>query len=200
MKRVHDALMLLAMKAYYRDKDYDRTERIARDMFHLGWHLMTERGHVNLVIVGLEIQTRAQGLLQGLYDPNQPKQDADAVKVIYGYQSDLDAIRSLYHSKLEIVHSPSPHAGDVFNIAENDQDHAWRVQAVITLGIVQHTAGRSDDRRYARRLIERYAASDDAVLAAAARAAGAFTDADRKNYTAPWIDPGCTWPPGVSDD
>ncbi|HUS48492.1 MAG TPA: HEAT repeat domain-containing protein, partial [Phycisphaerae bacterium] len=193
LKRVADVLFFLYMYYYYQ-KDYDRAEAINRDMFTMGWHLFNERGHANIAMVGLQMQVISLGGFEQLYKNTPAKKNPDAAGAEKKYWQQLKAIRQQYVTKMEILNSRQPHTGDLFNIAENDGDHGWRIQAVQMLGVVKFTAGRRGDQRYIRKLISRFSQSDDELLRAAAKAAGEFTQEDFDAYSVPVL---TEWPPGV---
>jgi len=170
--------------------------QVAHDAFCFGWHLMEDRGHINIVLCGLEIQYQTLGLFQGL-DPSGPQ--GPSAPAIYRYAGSLNRIRTHYKKKMEILYGNPPYPGDVFNIAENDQDPAWRVHAALTLGVLKHTAGRRGDKRYTAKLIDRYSDSDDARMASAAKAADGFAKADFEQYKIPDLYEQPDWPPGAID-
>ena len=68
-----------------------------------------------------------------------------------------------------------PNPGDVFNVAENDKDRSWRIQAILSLGIVKFTATKRGDLRRVRKIIDKNVAGDDPLAAAAAKAAKELT-------------------------
>jgi len=193
LKAVGDVLLFL-FGHYYFNKDFDKAEEVARNTFKMGWHLMKERAHVNVVLAGLQLQMQGLGNFEALYE-SSPKKDPRAYKEARGYLEELNLIRDQYGKKLEIVHAEKLNAGDIFNIAENDKDHAWQVQAVQTLALIKHAAGGRADRRHARKLISRFSLSDDRLLSAAAKAAAAFTEQDFEVYRSPGYVP-VSWPPG----
>ena len=58
----------------------------------------------------------------------------------------------------------------------NDEDLAWRVQGLLTSGLIRFTAmGSRGDKRRLKRLVDKYSGGDDPYLAAAAKAARDFT-------------------------
>ncbi len=199
-KGVYEALQLLC-EHYFSKGNYDQAEQVMRAILRFGWHLMKERGHVSIVMVGVEIQKQALGPAWRLYSPDfsSPKVNAAAIEEAKAFNKALGDISGLYALKLEIVHSQTPHPGDIFNLAENDEDHAWRVQATLALGLVKFSAGRRGDRKYANKLIERFVNSDDPLIAAAAKAAQGFTREDFDAYRPPYVTSDMTWPPGTDD-
>jgi hypothetical protein len=61
-----------------------------------------------------------------------------------------------------------PHPGDIFNLVENHQDRAVRVEAILGLGVVKLTvAGRGDRRRTAKLIGEKLLSEDEIERAAA---------------------------------
>ncbi|MFW6133888.1 MAG: hypothetical protein ACOC8F_08330, partial [Planctomycetota bacterium] len=208
LKRLAEVLLEL-YKQHRNAERFEEAETVARDMFTFGWHLIRERGHVNVVMVGMQTQNWALASFEYLYGgaeqvsgvpPSEaPLADPLAAAAVKDYDDQLDRLRRQYRDKLGIVYAVKPHAGDVFKLVTDDADHAWRVQALLTCGVLKHTAGRRGDVRYARKLIARHLDSDDALLAAAAAAAAAFTDAQAGEYQVPHLEPYIGWPPGTRD-
>jgi len=101
---------------------------------------------------------------------------AGRVEQLQQYDTKLSAVRAFHEGKLKILWAAHPHAGDVFYVIEGDQDRAWRVQALLELGILRFSAETRGDRKKTAKLIERYCAGADEMEAAAARAARDLTE------------------------
>ncbi|MHC4982600.1 MAG: hypothetical protein ACYTF6_05465 [Planctomycetota bacterium] len=197
LKSVHDALKLLLLH-YIKKPDLEKAREISRHAFIMGWHLMKERGHANITWVGVNLQYLGLGGFE--YISNATSKDQSVIEKIRDYQKQLEAILACYRKKVTILHDKKrPNPGDVFNIAENDKDHGWRVQAIQMLGVVKFSSGHLGDRRYVRKLISKFSKSDDKLIAAAAKAAANFTKQDFDLYRAPLLAYPMKWPPGVED-
>jgi hypothetical protein len=195
LRRVADVLFLLFWH-YNQQKDFDKAEKVARDMFKMGCHLVDERGHVNIVLVGLQLQILGLGGFEALYK-NSPKNDPGAVSDTKEYFRQLSPICDSYNTKMEIVHAMKLHPGDIFNIAEHDEDHAWRVQAVQSLALIKFTVGSKGDKRHVQKLIGGFRKSEDKLISVVAKAADEFTREDFDLYSTPALPVPVTWPPGT---
>lgn len=160
-------------------KKYDEAEKALLDLFVMGRHMIDERSHWDLVSRGIGAQRGACNRLFPLYETH--KKSPERVAALLRYRGALSAFSEFYtvekykilwttgHS-LATHQSRGPNPGDVFNIIENDKDRAWRVQAVLMLGIIQYTAEPAD-AKYSRKLIGRLVGDSDEIIAAAAKAA-----------------------------
>ena len=158
----------------------ERAEQVLQDTFVLGWHMMEERGRPYMVIQGIAIQQQALQALAALYEDWGDARAAQ-LRALQANAGAWDAIRRSIDAKRSVLDRREPHPGDVFNMAENEQDPAWRMQAILLLGVIKLTTT-GGDASYALRLIDRYEASDDPILAAAARAARAYSRDDLKGH------------------
>jgi hypothetical protein len=169
-------------------KEYAQAERILKDLMILGVHIFRERALPHLGMDGLEMQRVAAMRLQELYATwdGAPKHRIEPLK---RYENSLSLISSNYRQKKKILwdnipandpatHEPLISAGDVFNIIENDQDRAWRVQALLTLGPLKFRAMGRGDQKKIRDLIVEYKQKKDPIISEAAKAAGEFTNED----------------------
>lgn len=214
-------LVVQAVMTYYRyvseeAVDWDLAERVARDAFTLGWHLVQERGHVNVVIVGIEAQIQAMGAFSQLFGgfsdvtgrpDNASMPNEAAARSLKRYEVRLYNVHSNYFNRMQIVHAELPAAGDVFGLVEPEfvpgdhkLDPAWRVQGLLMCGVLKHTSGKRGNRRYAQKLIDRHLDNEDALMRAAAEAADAFTAEEADDYEVPLVSPNLQWPPGATED
>jgi hypothetical protein len=196
VRMVYEVLKALFLMYEHKMGKHEQAVQVAHDTFVFGRHLMKDRGHINIVLCGLEIQLQVLGWFQGLEEQGSPAAD-EADRTIYRYKASLDKVRFHYKKKMEILYNTKPHPGDVLNIAENDKDPAWRAQGILMLGVIKHTAGRRGDRRYTRKLIDRYLDSAEPRFASAAKAADRFTEQDFEQYRIPDLYQQPNWPPGV---
>ena len=93
----------------------------------------------------------------------------------------IDDIQFAWQPKLELILGTNPHPGDLVNIALNDEDRMFRVEATLRLGLHRYGVDRGN-RRAMQRAIDEAKASDDPLLAEAGRAADAFTRDDRRRF------------------
>jgi len=166
-------------------KEYAEAEKRIQDMLVFGVHLLEERALPHVCWEGIEIQASA---LLGLRELYKLWRDAPTNRLgaIRKYENALRLVDENHRKKQEILWEkilatdattlqPLLAPGDVFNIAENDRDRAWRVQAIITLGAVKYRITDRGDLRKTRELIQRFLRSKDAIVAAAAKVANDLT-------------------------
>lgn len=165
---------MMALADHWRTKgEHDRAEKVYFDVIMMGRHMVNERARPYAVDIGMQIQGRAIGAVQYMYQENTKQKDRfDACQK---YLDDLLRVKEFFDKKT-IFRLPSPPVEDIINIAENDQDRAYRVQGVLLLGLAKndpHLRKRIRDK--AQELIDRNARGSDPVLAIAARGAQAYT-------------------------
>jgi hypothetical protein len=158
-----------------------QAEAIHKDLLIMGRHMVNARSHLDMVNSGTLIQFDAmQGLVRA-YDSMETK-DKNFKKrrlaALREYFAALNEFDRRYGTKLEVLWKVRPNPGDVFNIARNDKDHAWRVQAILCMGILRYTASNRNDTRRNNEMIEKYLNSSDPLEAAAAKAAKELSKAD----------------------
>jgi len=162
-------------------KEYAQAEKHLKDLLIFGVHVLSERALPHVGWQGIEIQTTAIQRLQELYKlwAGAPRHRLESIEA---YENSLRLVSANYRKKKRIVwdnipandpitFEPRLSAGDVFNMAENENDRSWKVQAIIALGAVKFRMTGRGDLKKARKLIERFLRSDDPIVAAAAKAA-----------------------------
>lgn len=165
-------------------KEYAQAEKRMTDMFILGWHMFNERALADMSMQGLDIMAVGVLRLQELYNiwPEAPK---DRLRSLKEYENELLGIREYDKQKKRLLWDSLPsylskagdqfYPGDVLVMVENEQDHAWRVQAVLTLGPMKYRAVGRGDLKQAKSLIQKYLRSEDPLLKAAAECANELT-------------------------
>jgi hypothetical protein len=133
----------------------------------MGNHLVQERSLPAMSIRGIQIEQAAMARTAALLT----SRDADAMAAMRECLSSMEDFLDAAGAKAAVVWNPRPHPGDVCRIAEFDADRSWRVQAILSLGVVRHTAERDVDARRAMEIIRRYAQSSDPLESSAAKAA-----------------------------
>jgi len=174
LSEVAGCMDLLA--AYHLENNRPRqAEAIYKDLMVMGWHMTGARSYYHMVTAGFGTQmTSAEGLatvyraMGGSFERR--------VQALREYHSAVREAEGIYGDKLGVLWKPKPHPGDVFNIVENDKDRAWRVQAVLAMGMLRYTADKRGDKKYNTKLLEELARDKDPLLAAAAKAAGKLTE------------------------
>jgi len=136
-----------------------------------------EHSRVDMTNTGLQVQLDALGVLAAVCRA-EGGEKAKLLDKIQAYSDSLLAFRRHIEGKQRIVWALPPKPGDVFYVIENDKDRAWRVQAILALGVLRFTAQTRGDDRYTAKLIEQFKASSDPLEAAAAKTADEMTDVD----------------------
>lgn len=164
----------------------EEAAKVWRAEFVLGWHLSRERALAGVVRTGYGIQrealrsTSGGRVKGGLLKVAQLADDGEQVGRLEAYLARLDDVSAFHREKYTVVWNRDffKHAGDVFNVMNNDEDRAWRNEAILALGPLKFTqANHENDMAYINEQIEAHKQADDPVAAAAARAAERFTKA-----------------------
>lgn len=169
LQRVGGALRLLAAQ-YHKRKNYREAEKVLQDMLVMGWHMMRERARPHMVQCGLGVQRQALEGLKAVYAA-RGGQPAGKIAALANYRQQLYEVTRSYADKHKVCWRTQSHPGDVCNIVENDRDRAWRVQGLLSLGLIKFTADKKGDRKRAESLLKRFVGSSDPFEAAAAKAA-----------------------------
>ena len=186
---VAKVLMDVSAYHYYRD-DFEQSLTPREHLLVLGWHMFNERAHVDMMYQGLIIQLDALEMLITAYEELGHADKADRAR---NYRASVKDLMDRMAEKLDAIMPPADEdrlaePGDVFNVARNDQDRAWRVQAVLALGILkvqpQGVIARADER-VTRKLIREFEKSSDPMIRAAAVAARDLTLARDEEPTPP---------------
>ncbi len=164
----HDGLMYHLITYYSRTGQYDKAVELAQATFMMGWHMFNERAHANMMAHGLTIQWQTLRRLQEAYTLSGQPEKAAALDP---YFADVKSRWSGWGEKLALVWGNPPKPGNLLYIIENDQDRAWRVQAVLALGITKFSATRPGDMVLLRKKILELCNDDDPFIEAAAEAA-----------------------------
>jgi len=167
------AATLDALARYYIvRKEYDKGEKVLQHMFVMGAHMINERSHMDMVKRGIGVQSMA---LASLRFVAKQKGDTARSRAFARYDSGLSDLTDHYTFKERIIWKTRPVPRDIFRVIEEDRDKACKVQAILALGITKYTASERSDIARIKKLIAKYAADPDPVIAAAAAAARDLT-------------------------
>jgi len=155
---------------YICQQKYSDADQVYRHLMVMGWHMVKERSHIHMVRMGMGFQRTAW---QGMMSLSNAQGDTDKarLKTLGRYETALIVLSDFYIEKQKIIWTPQPYPGDVFNIVVNDKDRAWRVQAILTLGLIKFSAAEEGDQDYIQELLEELVDDEDPIVAAAAKAA-----------------------------
>ena len=162
---------------YICQKKFADADQVYKHLMVMGWHMINERSHIHMVNMGMGFQRMAW---QGLWDSSnaQGHKDKKHLETLQRYETKLITLVDFYIQKQKIVWNTRPHPGDIFNVIENDKDRAWRVQAVLALGLIKFSAGEGGDQDYIKELLEDLVDDEDPIVSAAAKAAKNLTAAE----------------------
>lgn len=177
---------------HFARKEFAQCEPILQRVFVMGLHLINERARAYATVTGIDVQNIAiMRMANQLYKGMGEDVFKKKLKPLQEYLDRLQSLNLALTTKDHILRVAKPEPGDVFNIVgspmdpgtyKGDKDHAWRVQGILTLGIVKFVATEEGDRKYAEKLIDQYVGSKDPLEAAAAAAAKAFTREQKETY------------------
>ena len=148
--------------------DPDGAIAIGKAVCTMGWHMFNERKMADMEMKGLWIQASAADALGHFY---QKSFQADQAQAVRAYSDDVMRVYNDCTKKWSKLCATKVNPGDVCYIAQNDADRAWRVRAVLSLGLVKFAAKATSHKRYNKRLILRYMEDSDPLIKAAAVAA-----------------------------
>jgi len=166
---------------YYRlNGRLDDAKALYGDMLVGGWHMVKARSHPYVVMIGQQIQGKAINGLSKSHKAADDTQPMDEYRyALRRYLGALNDFQAEYKEKLKILRKAKPIPGDVWNIAKNDKDRAWKVQAILAMGLVRFT--HSDSKANAKHndaLLEEFLKTGDPLEKAAAQAAKNYTEAE----------------------
>jgi len=174
------SIMMGILAKYHRAmSNTDEALAIQRDRFTMGWHMMNERARVPVVMGGVKIQRDAiKGMIR-IYSASEKAEDKTKVANLRSYNNQLKNVYAIFMAKMDIVGGISPNAGDVFNIIENDQGRAWRIEGLLLLGPFKYgEAHHAGNLKKAEELMGQFSKSDDPYEKAAAQRSIDFNDDD----------------------
>ncbi len=181
LEQIMECLNLLA--AYYENHNqYEEAAKMMDMILIMGWQMVNERSKPYVLEGGVSWQKHAIAKLRYFYE-NIGEKYASRKTPLREYEKQLDSLNAAIVEMKEVFKINDLNkleAGDIFNIAENDKDRAWRVQAILWLGILKYMyANKSGDMKQIDKLIDEYLDSSDPMEAAAAKAAKNLT---KKEY------------------
>ena len=163
------------------DKKYDEAEKLYRAELIFGYRLWKKGVYVSYryaglgmwrdALVGLRYSAKQQGktareqALDAIYTSTQPNATKWAEKVF-----------SCFGPYADGLHAKPATGGDLWNMAENDQDRSWRIASIMWLGFAKAYPSINFDAVNA--YLDKRAKDPDTLLADKAAEARAFTKDD----------------------
>ena len=173
-----DVLDILA-DYYMKNKRLADANAIYRDMLAAGWHMVNEHSHMHMTLYGQAIQVSA---VNGISRSTEkaPDREADDMQrlPLRNYLGALVEFKRTYEGKSMVFHKPRLDAGDIWNIAENDKDRSWRVQAILGMGLIKFTHPSKANAAHNNAMIEKFLKSGDPIEKIAAQAAKDYSQTD----------------------
>jgi len=154
----------------YTHEDPQGARELALAAWVLGERMFRHNDRLYARVVGLDLMESAGGLLHEM-SADDPTIDREALA---SWSSAITAIRRAWQPKLQVLMGVDPPIGDLVNLAMNDEDRMFRIEATLRLGIFKHAAG-GGNRRMILRSINQAIDRDDPMIAEAGRAAQALT-------------------------
>lgn len=175
LQRLRNVMVLASLAALGRDQAQQAKTRL-ENLLLMGADFAGERARVPLVLAGLRCQQEAARQLAILHARHLDQRET--AERMQAYAGSVNTALEAYGDKIKFLWDMkvlSTHPGDVYNVAENDADRAWRVEAIATLGLLRYQGLGRGDNKFIEKLIARYAASGDPFEAAAGAAARDLT-------------------------
>jgi hypothetical protein len=189
VQKLGDAFDMLDMLGdYYAANDRHEDAKATFDvMFITGWHMINDRCHTHMVMSGLDIQEKALDGMSRTLPKDTDVEEARKIRApMRDYIHGLNEFSEKYEDKMAIFVKNPFDAGDIWNIANNDEDRAFRVLAVLAMGIVKQTHLAKGNVSYNNSMIEKFLKSEDSIEKSAAEAAKAYTLADFQTVSNDW--------------
>ncbi|MDP7288150.1 MAG: hypothetical protein QGH94_09175 [Phycisphaerae bacterium] len=172
---------------YIKNKRTDDANAVFREMFIAGLHMIQARSHMHMVTYGMDIQESAlNGISRAIPRDLDPLEARKLRAPLREYMDALEEFTDKYEKKAEIFTKALFDAGDIWNIAENDEDRSWRVQAILAMGLIKYTHLSKANQSYNNSLIEKFLKSNDPVEKAAATAAKAYSEIEFNTAGTTW--------------
>jgi len=168
LQNLADALDGLCVHKY-REGKIGQAIAAATSEFVLGWQMMNERRRADIVLAGMDIQSRACERLAVCY---RKKGDKDKAAAAGQQAATIAQAGKKFAEKFRVVWAAKANPGDIFNIIDNDADRTWQLEGILALGVLKFTAkGQAGDMEVLEKHLARADASDDELTKAAAKVA-----------------------------
>ncbi|MBI5723905.1 MAG: hypothetical protein HZA50_08110 [Planctomycetes bacterium] len=176
IKELDDDLMrlLYVLAVYHVAKgEFPAAQEAMKQMYTFYWHSAQDGSRVTMVVGGEKLGLWATYLLA---KEVFARWDEQHVRQAGRINEKLKQQVQAGDDKFQRVWGPNPSPADIFAIIAYDEDRAWRIDAILALGMLKFS--HASDGQVAMKvadLIERYSVSEDPLESAAAKAAKEFT-------------------------
>jgi len=162
------------------DKDKEGSEKAMRATLIWGDRLFHNGVYVAYKSAGLGCVSEGLAACEREYSKDffaDPAKEGAAKEMYAAYLKDTAG----WNPKEKLVRrlGPLSKPGDLWNLAEHDEDRAWRIEGVMWLGVAKWTeVSEGPERRAIQKFLQKKATSPDAVMAKRAKIAADFTRMD----------------------
>jgi hypothetical protein len=162
------------------DKDKAASEKAARATLIWGQRLFNNGAFVAYKSAGLGAVSEGLAALEAHHSERffaDPAKEAIAKELYNDYRTSTER----WNKKEKLVRriGPLSKPGDLWNLAENDQDKAWRLDGLMWLGVAKWTEAAAGGQRSAiQSYLEQKASSSDPLVAQRAKQAADFSRED----------------------
>lgn len=140
----------------------------------LGQRMLEYSVRMDNRLFGVQLMSSAGEQMLTLADDMGEQSPIDPNDVLTWAQY-VNSTHSVWKNRIEIIMNTKPHVGDLLRIATEDPDRTFRLAATLRLGIAKFNPGHSGNLRAINKTLDRAIASDDPLIAKAAKAAKALT-------------------------
>lgn len=169
IENIYESVIVRAAGQYMKG-DAAGARDLALSVWVFGRRLFENNVRLYHRVVGMDMMESAGSIL---FEMAAKEGGADAA-ALRAWSAAIKAIRTAWQPKIQIIMGIDPHPGDLVNIAVNDKDLTFRVEATLRLGIHRYQADRGN-RRAMQHAIGAAIAGNDPMIAEAGRAADALT-------------------------
>ncbi len=169
IENIYEDVIVRAAELYARGDTADARD-LALAVWVFGGRLFERNTLYYHRVVGLDMMESAGSILFEV----STKDGSPDPAALRAWSAAIKSIREAWQPKLQVVLGIDPHPGDLVNIALNDADRMFRVEATLRLGVHRYQAD-GGNRRAMNRAIDAAIHSDDPMIARAGRAADALT-------------------------
>ncbi|MDP6546599.1 MAG: hypothetical protein QGH60_21690 [Phycisphaerae bacterium] len=172
---------------YIKNNRYKDADALYRDMLVAGWHMVQAHSHMHMTLYGVDIQSMAlDGMSKSVEKDLDKTAKFERRAPLHTYLGAIIDFKTRYDEKSRVFHNARLQAGDMWNIAENDKDRAWRVQAILGMGMMRFTHTSKTNTARNNAMIEKFLKSGDPVEKLAAQAAKAYTETEFNTAGMDW--------------
>ncbi len=170
------------MALFTRDTNKEKAHKIYEATFIFGYRLWHNGPYRAYRDAGLAVMSEGTAGLHSYFnDIDKPKANL-ALEIDHAID---DTNKKMLTKEDRTVRSTAPNPGDMWNLALNDKDPAWRIEGIMWLGVAKWTSVAGKERAAAQSFLENQShTTDDKFYAAAAAQAAALTEDDKNQIPA----------------